>query len=604
MMQFIKKNGVLLLFFVSAIVVLFLSVIANIVLNNTVNMALDETRKRLVSAAISASQAVHVEDLDLYQREEDTYTPEYQLLREHLMSLAEQHNVQYLYYLRDYGDGHIQFIVDNDTDPQTSLSPDDLYDFEPDVAAALKGQIVMRDLGAYDPEWTGLLTAYVPMYDKTGAVSCVAGVDITDDILVAQKRNTSALLTAQIIALVLSLFGSGFALWLYRIKARQSESASIAKSEFLSNMSHEIRTPLNAILGMTTIGKSADGNEKKDYAFAKIEMASAHLLNVINDILDISKIEARKFELSPAPFHFEEMVQRVIDINCYRIEENHQQFTVTLDETIPSMLVGDDQRLAQVITNLLSNAVKFTPVNGTITLDVQLESKEGDTCTLLTKVCDTGIGLSKEQQAKLFTSFQQAESNTSRKYGGTGLGLSISKHIVEMMAGTIWVESKLGSGSQFFFRIKIGVAKTQETVSDILADGILANEFAGKCILLAEDVEINREIVRALLEPTAVTIVDAGDGLDAVQKFTAEPEKYDIIFMDVQMPRLDGYDATRRLRAMDIAKAKSIPIIAMTANVFKEDIDKCLDAGMDAHIGKPIDLGQVLEKLRFYLIAK
>jgi signal transduction histidine kinase/CheY-like chemotaxis protein len=604
MLQLIKKNSALLLFFISAIVVLFLSVIANLVLSNTVTMSQDETRRRLISAAISASQAVTVEELNLYQTEDDTNTQAYQNLRERLMVLAKQHDVLFLYYVRDYGDGRMQYIVDNDTDPKTVTSPDDFYDIDADVSAALSGKIIARELGVYDEGWDGLLTAYAPMYDKDGKVSCIAGADVTDDIIVAQKRNTRALMTAQIIAILLSFCGSGLGLWLYRIKARQSESANIAKSEFLSNMSHEIRTPLNAILGMTTIGKSVDGNEKKNHAFGRIETASTHLLNVINDILDMSKIEARKFEISNAPFIFEDMVQRVTDINRYRIEDKHQQFTVTIDENIPPVIVGDDQRIAQVMTNLLSNAIKFTPDGGTIGLDVRLESEVDGIYTLLTKVTDTGIGLSAQQQAKLFTSFQQAENSTSRKYGGTGLGLAISKHIVEMMGGSIWVESEPGQGAQFLFKIMVGTAEAPQTVTNISENDLLDNEFTGKCILLAEDLEMNREIVHLLLEPSAAIIVDAVDGRDAVRKFTAEPEKYDIIFMDVQMPELDGYEATRQIRAMELVKAKNIPIIAMTANVFKDDIDKCLAAGMNAHIGKPIVLKQVLEKLRGFLIAK
>jgi CheY-like chemotaxis protein len=398
-----------------------------------------------------------------------------------------------------------------------------------------------------------------------------------------------------------------FQLWVYSIEKERAEEASRAKGNFLSNMSHEMRTPMNAIIGMTSIGEAASDLERKDYAFEKIKDASVHLLGVINDVLDMSKIEASKFEISPTPFCFEEMVKRVAGINRYRMEEKRQQFTITIDKDIPPMLIGDDQRLAQVIANLLSNAIKFTPEGGSIRLNAQLAGEGEDICTLKIEISDTGIGLSGEQQAKLFTSFQQAESSTSRKYGGTGLGLAISKHIVGMMGGSIWVESEPGRGSRFLFTVKVRVAEAQEAAADIPEDGLLENEFAGKHILLAEDVDINREIVEMLLEPSGVEIVEAVNGRDAVDKFTANPEKFDIIFMDVQMPELDGYNATRAIRAFEAERfkqAKHIPIIAMTANVFKEDIDKCLEAGMDAHIGKPIDLDQILEKLRFFLHAK
>jgi signal transduction histidine kinase len=381
----------------------------------------------------------------------------------------------------------------------------------------------------------------------------------------------------------------------------EAEDAGRAKGDFLSNMSHEIRTPLNAVIGMTTIAKNTTDEEKRYESLVKIEEASHHLMGVINDILDMSKIEANKLELDPTDFCFEDMIRRVSDIIGFRMEERHQNYAVEIDPAIPPYLHCDEQRLAQVITNLLTNAIKFTPENGDIRLRARLAGMTAEEAEIEISVTDTGIGISKEQQERLFTSFQQAESSTARKYGGTGLGLAISKHIVEMMHGSIWIESELGSGSKFAFRIKVGLAETPQTTAEITSDGIVPNEFAGKRILVAEDIEINREIVRALLEPTGVTIVDAVDGYDVTEKFAADPNAYDIIFMDVQMPGLDGYEATRRIREMEANGTRHIPILAMTANVFKEDVDKSLAAGMDAHIGKPIDMAQVLEKLRRYL---
>jgi signal transduction histidine kinase/DNA-binding response OmpR family regulator len=509
----------------------------------------------------------------------------------------------------------------------------------------------------------------------------------------------------------------------------EAEAASKAKSDFLSNMSHEIRTPMNAIIGMTSIGRSADGAERKDYAFDKIGDASTHLLGVINDILDMSKIEANKLELSYDEFVFEKVLKKVVDINNFRIEEKRQNFRVHIDRAIPRTLIGDDQRLTQVITNLVSNAVKFTPEGGDIRIDATLAGEADGLCTLRIGVTDTGIGISREQQARLFSSFQQAESGTSRKFGGTGLGLAISKRIVEMMGGRIWIESEVGHGSVFAFtiRAKRGAAARQGLLppdvnwenlrifaidddKDIRAyftqlaqrigvycdtassgeeacaamaqsedaydicfvdwklpgiDGIeltrrikadkggksvvvmissadrsviedegrragvdkflskplfpssvidcineclnisenvveaespaaVEYDFADRCVLLAEDAEINREIVLALLEPTRLRIECAENGAVAVRLFAENPERYDLIFMDVQMPEMDGYEATRRIRALDAPNAATVPIIAMTANVFREDVEKCLEAGMNGHIGKPLDIDEVL----------
>jgi len=519
----------------------------------------------------------------------------------------------------------------------------------------------------------------------------------------------------------------------------KANAASKAKSRFLANMSHEIRTPMNAIIGMTNIAVSAHSIERKDYALGKIGDASIHLLGIINDILDMSKIEADMLELSPAPFVFEEMVKKVVNINNFRVVEKHQKLVVYIDENIPRTLICDDQRLTQVITNLVSNAVKFTPESGTITLDTKLVNDENEFCDIQFTVTDTGVGISKEQQDRLFVPFEQAESSTTRKYGGTGLGLSITKRIIELMGGEISISSELGKGSTFSFTVKVNKSDN-ETESSLIsvrsiveqlqvlivdddddmreyfqdialrfnipcttaADGEEAIEliksgskynicfvdwqmpgmngielsrrikeldndetiiimisafewqeietearaagiekfiskpifpstfiecvnsyfnidllcekqdkknepidsFWGYRVLLAEDVEINREIVLSLFEPTLLEVDCAENGAEAVRIFSEEPEKYNIIFMDIQMPEMDGYDAARAIRALDNEWAKTIPIIAMTANVFKEDVDNCLEAGMNGHIGKPLDFDAVLHKLRQYLFEQ
>ncbi|GHU95686.1 hypothetical protein FACS1894208_08940 [Clostridia bacterium] len=382
-----------------------------------------------------------------------------------------------------------------------------------------------------------------------------------------------------------------------------AEQASRAKSEFLSNMSHEIRTPMNAIIGMTAIAQSSADNARRDHCLEKISEASNHLLGVINDILDMSKIEANKLELAPSEFSFKTMIQKVVDFISFRVAKKSQNFTVSLDGEIPDGLFGDAQRLSQVVTNLLANAVNFTAEGGDVNLKAELLSEENRVCEVRVTVTDTGIGISEENQKRLFQSFQQAESSTSRRFGGTGLGLAISRRIVEMMDGKIWVESEAGRGSAFIFVVRLergeeniapeANARTEEEYSD---------NFAGHHILLAEDVEINREIVLALLESTEVEIDCAENGRIAVERFSSSPSLYDMIFMDLQMPEMDGFEATRTIRALELPRAKDIPIVAMTANVFREDVDHSLAAGMNDHIGKPIDLDKLLETLRKYLV--
>ncbi|MCL2191882.1 MAG: PAS domain S-box protein [Treponema sp.] len=381
----------------------------------------------------------------------------------------------------------------------------------------------------------------------------------------------------------------------------REQVANRAKSSFLSNMSHEIRTPMNAIIGMIAIAKNSDDMERKNYCLGKIEGAASYLLGIINQILDMSKIEADKFELHSHSFEIKKMVRDVTSVLSVQIEEKSLNFVVDMGKTIPRFIVGDELRLSQVLTNLLVNAVKFTPGGGTVSLRMSLLPDREN--VLFVEVTDTGIGISPEHISRMFGAFEQAEADTPHKFGGTGLGLAISKRIVEMMGGTIRAESERGRGSKFIFTLPFeagdevnGAAGLGEQSQDF-APGC----FAGHTILLVEDVDVNREIVVALLEPTGITVDCAEDGKQALRMFAEAPDRYDMIFMDLQMPKLNGIAATRRIRKLDTEKAKAIPIVAMTANVFQEDIDECLSNGMNDHLGKPLDFNQVLEKLRRYL---
>ena len=362
------------------------------------------------------------------------------------------------------------------------------------------------------------------------------------------------------------------------------------KSAFLANMSHEIRTPLNVIIGMSSIGRSAPDPKKKDHCFTKIDEASNHLLGVVNDVLDLSKIEAGKLTLTESDFSFPGVINRVVNIVNYKIESKGQTLTVNVSADVPEFLRGDDLRLAQVITNLVGNANKFTPEKGNIVLSAGVFSSRNGVYIIQISVKDDGIGIDAVQQTKLFQSFEQATASTFKQFGGTGLGLAISKKIVELMGGRIWVESEAGKGATFHFTVVMEEGKPEEVVDE---DDTLP-DFTGKRILLAEDIEINREIVMTLLEPTGVKIDCAVNGLEAV---TMASKKYDLVLMDINMPEMGGLEATRRIRKFD----PSVPIIAMTANVFKNDVDEYLATGMNGFVGKPIDMKRVIEKLRIYL---
>jgi signal transduction histidine kinase/ActR/RegA family two-component response regulator len=380
-------------------------------------------------------------------------------------------------------------------------------------------------------------------------------------------------------------------------EAREAaERASEAKSIFLSNMSHEMRTPLNAILGMTAIAKSAAEPDKINYSLDKIEDASSHLLSVIGDILDASMNETDKMELISVPFSLRGMIQTDVSIIRRYIEEKSQDLAIEIAAEVPETIISDELHLSQVLKNLLMNAIKFTPRRGMISLAVSLADINPTFATIRFVIKDNGIGISAEQQRNLFTPFMQADNSASRKYGGMGLGLAISERIVRRMGGEILVESEQGKGSVFSFTIAANYA------SDVHVE--TPDDFSAYRALLAEDVEINREIVHAFLETTGLQIEDAENGKVALDLFERDPERFDIIFMDIQMPEMDGLTATRRIRGLGSVHAKTVPIVAMTANVFQQDIDKCLDAGMNDHIGKPINVKVILSALHKYLRPK
>ncbi len=519
---------------------------------------------------------------------------------------------------------------------------------------------------------------------------------------------------------------------------QQAEKASNAKGEFLSRMSHEIRTPINAIIGMSHIAQGAQTLDKVKDCLQKIDVSSKQLLNIINDILDMSKIEAQKLTLMHDEFDFEQMLMEVASIVSVKSDEKSQQFHIQMDMSMPKYFVGDSLRLSQVILNLLSNAVKFTPARGRITISVRKIEQNDDITLVGIAVSDTGVGISEAGQKHLFDSFEQADGGIARRFGGTGLGLAISKNLIEMMGGAITVESEEHKGSTFTCEVPLSNSNRAETVTGVSdhtdlrsmkvllvddsedvrdyflmimkefntyaavagssCEGISLMEkakeeerpfnvafvdyrmpppdgiemarriqkdfpecevvmislsdwaefgdkarsvgvsrympkplfpsailntlqeivglpskrhqgvrvdsqgaFEGRSVLLVEDVQINREIITIELEDTKLELSYAENGQKAVGAFLSEPEKYDLILMDIHMPIMDGYEATKRIRESGKIGAKTIPIVAMTANAFREDVQKCLDAGMSGHIAKPVEYEKLFAMLRKYL---
>jgi signal transduction histidine kinase len=386
------------------------------------------------------------------------------------------------------------------------------------------------------------------------------------------------------------------------IAKEAAEAANRAKSVFLANMSHELRTPMNGILGMTELLRRRVTDPKALDQLGKVTHSAQRLLGIINDILDISKIEAERMTLEKVDFKFGLVLENLMSLLGLKLAEKGLQAFIDVAPEIAAMMCqGDPLRLGQILLNLAGNAVKFTE-RGSINLRVRLLEESAAAVLLRIEVQDSGIGITPEDQKRLFTAFEQADGSMTRKYGGTGLGLAISKRLVQMMGGEIGVESLSGQGSTFWFTVRLGKATDGAVLpaptfaSDTPAIQIISR-YPGARILLAEDEPINQEVSRGLLEEVGLAVDLAEDGREALA--LAQQNRYDLILMDMQMPNLNGVDATRAIRALP--GYAQTPILAMTANAFDEDRQVCLAAGMNDHIGKPVEPERLFETLLKWL---
>jgi signal transduction histidine kinase/CheY-like chemotaxis protein len=381
-----------------------------------------------------------------------------------------------------------------------------------------------------------------------------------------------------------------------------AEAASRAKSTFLANMSHELRTPMNAIMGMTDLALRHTQDHKLRDHLEKVIHSSRHLLGVINDILDISKIEADRLILEQVNFRLGEVLENLMHLLAHKAEEKRLKLQVNLAPEVARLtLLGDPLRLGQILLNLIGNALKFTD-QGAVTVRASVVEETPANVLLRWEVTDTGIGIAPEQQQRLFTAFEQADGSMTRKYGGTGLGLAISKRLAQMMGGDVGVESQLGQGSTFWFTVRLDkatdAALPAPNFSRVSAYERLLDQYPGTRILLAEDEPINQEVSLGLLEDAGLVVDLAEDGQQAIE--LAQKNTYALILMDMQMPKLNGIDATRAIRGLP--GYEHTPILAMTANAFDEDRKVCIEAGMDDHIGKPVAPDRLYEILLHWLL--
>lgn len=619
--------GNFVLLFLTA--VLFIAVYTYILQRNYSQNTLDAAVER----DIACSDAIHKvvsnrftqEDFLEINTREDMDSSRYKQLQESLNELRTLNSTRYLYTAKRGADGKLIYLIDGlDLGADDFAYPGTYIEEEmiPYIESALSGETIYSQ-EIVDTTWGHIFTACYPVRANGGSGDIIGAlcmeIDMESSYRFLEKSNQSSIGVASFAILVAVLTMISWYLAYQKQKekdriqqeelektAEAAEAANRAKSTFLFNMSHDIRTPMNAIIGYAELaGKHLSDSDKLNEYIKNIQVCGKKMLSIIDNVLELARIENNKAVLEESITKADDSLDSCVIMFQNSIKEKHQELIVDKEIQYPYLYM-DNAHVSEIILNILSNAIKYTGEGGKICCSLKQKpyEKEG-WCLLEISVADNGIGISEDFQQHIFESFSRERTSTASGIEGTGLGMGIVKKLVDLMKGTIEVESKLGEGSTFTVRIPCLIAKQEEISEKRLIKQEDKKSLAGKRILLAEDNDINAEIAMELLKEEGLILERAENGVICVEKLEKAPEGYyDLILMDVQMPDMDGYDATRKIRRLDDPEKAKIPIIAMTANTFSKDRKMALSSGMDDYVSKPVDMNLLVPLLEKYLVKQ
>jgi signal transduction histidine kinase/DNA-binding LytR/AlgR family response regulator len=592
----LAANLRMFLYFTGIAVILAAQIYTGYIVKKNAEKTIHITRQYLLLLSEELSRMVSVEYIKRFQTERDVFTPEYIGLKKKLSDFADRYGLLSVYFLKETEDGeHFYYIIDNLVEMDKWDSFKTVYEIDDETRRGLIEQPCVMSLGKSHPRWKNITYVFSPVFDSDGSIYCTAGMDVDDSFFVSQSDNFKLISVILFIALIVGAGSGVINILIYRKNALQNASANWEKSQFLARMSHEIRTPMNTIIGMSDLIPTDNLNSIQIGYFENIKKMAKSLLGIINDILDFSKIEAGKMDVIPIHYNIYALFDNIVSMFHFTAVGKNLEFRAYRAPNVPEVLYGDEIRVRQIFTNVVNNAIKYSQ-RGFVTFSLKTGSYKDDPRNfLIAAVEDSGVGIKKEDIPKLFNSFQKFDTVQNRNIVGTGLGLAITKKLLELMGGFIEIQSEYGRGSIFTIYLPLIIGdKARIEESSVKKARVIGEDVNA---LVVDDVPVNLTVATGFLAIHKISADTAPSGAEAIEM--VQKKQYDIVFMDHMMPEMDGIEAAQRIRKLDGEHYKTLPIVALSANVVGPAVENFFAAGMNDFIPKPIEsarLNAVLAK--------